>query len=143
MPILPSLFTSVFLSCKLIIKLLHFLNMKEIIFYKTVSEKCPVEEFLDSLTGKQAQKVIWVLRLIRELETIPGNYFKKLKNTDDIWEARIQVGNNTFRILGFFDGTDLIVMNHAFIKKTQKTPLNEIVIAEKRKKEYFERKENG
>jgi len=117
--------------------------MKEIILYKTLSGKCPVEEFLDSLTGKQAQKVVWVLRLIRELETIPGNYFRKLKNTDDIWEARIQLGNDIFRILSFFDGTDLIVMNHAFIKKTQKTPSNEIVIAEKRKKEYFERKENG
>lgn len=116
--------------------------MKEIIFYKTESGKCPVEEFPDSLTGKQAQKAIWVLRLISELEAIPGNYFRKLRNTDDIWEVRIQVGNDIFRIPGFFDGPDLIVMNHAFIKKTQKTPPNAIAVAEKRKKEYFERKEN-
>ena len=38
--------------------------MREINFYKTESGKCPVEEFLDSLSSKQAQKVTWVLRLI-------------------------------------------------------------------------------
>ena len=36
--------------------------MREILFYRTKSGACPVEEFLDSLTGQQAQKVTWVLR---------------------------------------------------------------------------------
>jgi len=40
--------------------------MREILFYKTDSERCPVEDFIDSLSGKQAQKVLWVLRLILE-----------------------------------------------------------------------------
>ncbi len=77
--------------------------MREIIFYHTDSDKCPIEEFLDSLSGKQAQKVLWVLHLIQELDIVPSQYFKKLVNTDKIWEVRVQVGNNTFRLLGFFD----------------------------------------
>ena len=117
-------------------------NMRSIIFYRTESGKCPVEEFLDSLAGKQAKKVTWVLRLIQELDVIPKQYFKKLTNTDDIWEVRIQFGSNIFRILGFFDESKLIILNHAFAKKSQKTPKNDIKIAEQRKTDYLRRKIN-
>jgi hypothetical protein len=46
-------------------------------FYKTSSGKCPIKEFLDSLSGKAAQKVVWVLRLLEDLDIIPVTYFKK------------------------------------------------------------------
>ena len=59
--------------------------MREIHFYRTESGICPVEEFLDSLSSKQAQKVTWVLQLIEEIDIVPVQYFKKLVNTDDIW----------------------------------------------------------
>ncbi|WLE99063.1 MAG: type II toxin-antitoxin system RelE/ParE family toxin [Candidatus Electrothrix sp. GW3-4] len=113
---------------------------REIILYETASGKCPVEEFLDSLTGQQARKVAWVLELIEELPTVPTNYLKKLVSTDDIWEVRVGAGNNIFRLLGFFDGQKLIVLDHAFQKKTQKTPKRDIKTAEARKKDYFRRK---
>ena len=76
--------------------------MKTISFYKTESGKCPVEEHLDSLSDNQATKIAWVLKLIRELDRVPTKFFKKLMNTDDIWEIRVDVGKNTFRLLGFF-----------------------------------------
>jgi phage-related protein len=114
--------------------------MREIHFYRTETDFCPVEEFLDSLTAKQAQKTAWVMQLIEEIELVPVQYFKKLVNTDDIWEVRVQVGNNIFRILGFLDDERLVVLNHAFQKKTQKTPKKEIKIAEKRKKDYLSRR---
>ena len=78
--------------------------MKEIKFYKTKSGRVPVKEFLDSLSSKHAQKVIWVLELVERLDQIPVQYFKKLKNTDNIWEVRARVGFNSYRILGFIDG---------------------------------------
>ncbi len=80
------------------------------------------------------------MQLIEEIELVPVQYFKKLVNTDDIWEVRVQVGNNIFRILGFLDDERLVVLNHAFQKKTQKTPKKEIKIAEKRKKDYLSRR---
>ncbi len=76
--------------------------MREIQFYRTGSGACPVEEFLDSLTSKQTQKVAWVLQLVEEMDTVPVQYFKKLVNTDNLWEVRVQAGNNIFRLLGFF-----------------------------------------
>jgi hypothetical protein len=45
--------------------------MRTVNFYRLPNGQNPVKEFLDSLTGKQAQKVLWVLQLIEELETIP------------------------------------------------------------------------
>ena len=96
-----------------------------------------MEEFLDALTSKQAQKVAWVLQLIEELEVVPTQYFKKLVNTEDIWEVRIQQGGNIFRMMGFFDGATLIILTQGFAKKSQKTPLDEIRLAESRKRDYF------
>ena len=114
--------------------------MRKVIFYETAGGKCPAAEFLDSLPGKQTKKITWVLQVIEELPIIPANYLKKLVNTDEIWEIRISSGNDIFRLLCFFDGQQLIVIDHAFQKKTQKTPKQDIKIAEERKKDYFKRK---
>ena len=115
--------------------------MRKIKFYRLETGKSPVEEFFDSLTNKQFEKISFVLDLIEQIDIVPRKYFKKLKGTDDIWEVRIQHGNNIFRILGFFDGKDLVVLNHAFTKKSQKIPQKEIAVAEKRKRNYFKKKE--
>jgi phage-related protein len=116
--------------------------MREIIFYRTDSHRCPIEEFIDSLSGKQAQKVLWVLRLIEEFDSVPSQYLTKLVNTDDIWEVRVQLGNNAFRLLGFFDNDNLIILTNGFAKKTQKTPSQEIDLAEQRKRDYLNRKKS-
>ncbi len=53
--------------------------MKEIEFYKALSGHSPVEEFIDSLNFKEAKKVAWTLRLVRDLDRVPEEYLKKLK----------------------------------------------------------------
>jgi len=113
--------------------------MREILFYKTKSGECPVEVFLNSLDSKQAQKVTWVMQVVEELEKVPTTYLKKLTNTDDIWEIRVQIGGNIFRFLGFFNKGNFIVLTNGFQKKTQKTPKSEILLSEQRKQDYLER----
>lgn len=81
-----------------------------------------------------------MLDIIEQFDIVPQKYFKKLHGTDHLWEVRIQLGNNIFRILGFLDGNDLVILNHGFTKKTQKTPQKEIATAEKRKQDYYNRK---
>jgi phage-related protein len=114
--------------------------MKEINFYRSESGKSPVEEFLDDLTAKQAKKVVWVLNLVEKHINVPSKYFKKMVNTDNLSEVRVNFGSNIFRILCFFDGSEIIILTHVFKKKTQKTPRQAIKIAEKRMKDYFKRK---
>ena len=114
--------------------------MRAVNFYRRPNGKSPIEEFLDSLTGKQAQKVLWVLELIEELEIVPHQYFKKLVDSEGIWEVRVQFGNDIFRLLGFFDGGTLLILTNGFAKKTQKTPPQEIALAIRRKNDYLARR---
>jgi phage-related protein len=116
------------------------IELETINFYTTQEGKIPVAEFLDLLPAKQARKITWVLQLVEELDVIPTTYLKKLVNTQDIWEVRAQVGNNIFRLLGFFDGDNLVVLTHGFQKKTQKTPAKDIKLAEQRRRDYLRRK---
>ncbi|MCF8110490.1 MAG: type II toxin-antitoxin system RelE/ParE family toxin [Desulfobacteraceae bacterium] len=60
---------------------------------------------------------------------------------DFLWEVRVTSGSDIFRFLGFFDGKDIIVLSHAFQKKTQKTPKQASKIAEERKRDYLRRKQ--
>jgi len=113
---------------------------KTVIFYRTTDGKCPVQDFLDSLPGKAAQKVTWVLNLIEDLDVVPSTYFKKLVSTDEIWECRIQLGSNAYRIFCFYDGHSVVVLTHGLIKKTQKTPQREIERAETYRRDYLQRR---
>ena len=57
-----------------------------VLFYRTAAGRSPIEEFLEKLSPKQAQKVVWVLRLIEDLDMVPTTYFKKMSNTDEWFE---------------------------------------------------------
>lgn len=114
--------------------------MREVRFYKTASGECPVREFLDSLPGRDAQKVVWVLRLLEELDVLPASYFKKLHGSEEIWECRIQLGSAAYRIFCFFAGRSVVILTHGVRKKVQKTPRREIERAENSRIDYLRRK---
>ncbi|MCX5816996.1 MAG: type II toxin-antitoxin system RelE/ParE family toxin [Proteobacteria bacterium] len=109
-------------------------------FYTTVSGNCPIKEFLDSLPVKAAQKVTWVLNLLEDLVIVPSSYFKKLVGTEEIWECRIQSGSNTYRIFCFFIGNSVVVLTHGLVKKSQKTPKQEIEKAQGYRKDFLKRR---
>jgi len=88
------------------------------------------------LPSKATQKILWVLKLLEDLDRVPAQYFTKMSGTEDIWECRIKLGSNIYRIFAFWDG-DKIILTHGFIKKTQKIPPQEIEKAENYKKDYF------
>lgn len=72
---------------------------------------------------------------------IKGDWFRKMVNTDDIYEFRISHGTNAYRIFAFWDTTGetdtLIVCTHGLNKKSQKTPKATIQKAEQLKRQYF------
>lgn len=113
--------------------------MRDILFYRTESGKCPVEEFINELDGKQARKVAWVMSLVEELDIVPAQYFRKMPGTNDLWEIRVQQGGNIFRFFGFLHGQRLVVLTHALEKKSQKTPQQDLEVAAARKQEYIKR----
>jgi phage-related protein len=114
--------------------------MRTVDFYRTESGRCPVEDFLDSLQPKEAQKVVWVLRLVQELDRVPSQYFKKLTGTEEIWECRVRSGSNTYRVFAFFSDPATLVLTHGYSKKTQKTDPRQIRKAEQFRRDHFTRK---
>jgi phage-related protein len=110
--------------------------MRTFEFYRTETGRCPVEEFLDSLSGKEMQKIDWVMRVLAETPLVPAEYFEKLRGTTGIWALRARFGGVSLRILGFFSGANSIVLTNGFSKKTMKTPPSEIELAERRKKDH-------
>ncbi len=108
---------------------------RELFFFKDYFEK-----FYDSLDDKVKKKILWTFRVVTELDQIPELYLKHIKNSSGLYEIRVQVGNNIFRIFCFFDIDNLIVVGHGFQKKTQRTPKQQIERAEQIKREYYESK---
>ena len=58
---------------------------------------------------------------------------------DGIFELRIKVSSNITRILYFFYIDKRIILTNGFVKKTDKTPDNEIVKALSYKTDFIER----
>jgi phage-related protein len=87
-------------------------------------------------------KIDWVIGLIRTLQMVPEKFFKHLEGTEGLFEIRIKVGSDIFRIFCFFDEGNLVILLNGFHKKTSKTPRNEIEKAERLKQKYYEDKSN-
>ncbi len=82
------------------------------------------------------------MNLLWTIEMVPKKYFNHIENSDGLFEIRAEVGSNIFRVFSFFDEGNLVILLNGFQKKSQKTPKNEIELAEKLKKEYFNEKAN-
>lgn len=98
-------------------------------------------EFFNEQTEEVQRKFNWTLELIATIDRVPKKYFQHMESTIGLYEIRVEVRSNNFRAVAFFDEGQLIVVANGFQKKTQKTPKNEIELAKKIKKEYFNEKD--
>ena len=110
-------------------------------FYETAAGERPAEEFLDSLDIKMRSKLVMTLKVLQEQgNRLREPYSKHLE--DGIFEVRGKVGSDISRVLYFFYYGGRIILTNGFIKKTQKTPPEEIALAQKYRADYFHRKES-
>jgi len=97
-------------------------------------------DFMESLDYKTREKIYYNIRKSQIIND--PELFKKLNEL--IWEFRTKFNKNNYRLLAFWDktGSDetLVLATNGFVKKTKKTPKNEIKRAEEIRKEYFEQK---
>lgn len=96
--------------------------------------------FYNKQTKKVQARILWTIRLIRDIQLVPEKYLKHITGTEGIYEIRVGSGSDIFRIFCFFDEGRLVILINAFQKKTQKTPTEEIERAKKLKKQYYEDK---
>ena len=98
-------------------------------------------DFFTTLKPEVQRKFNWTLKLIATINIDPIKFFKHLKATTGIYEIRVEVGSDIYRVFSFFDKGQLVVLVNGFQKKSQKTPKNEIELAVKLKTQYFDEKE--
>jgi phage-related protein len=77
---------------------------------------------------------------LREVERLPVSILRSIEGRKGLFEIKIDLGSNTFRIFCCFDKGNLVILFNGFQKKTQKTPVNELDKAERLMKEYFNEK---
>lgn len=97
-------------------------------------------DFYNAQRSEVQNKIDWVIGLVRSLRMIPEKFFKHIEGTEGLFEIRIKVGSDIFRIFCFFDEGNLVILLNGIQKKTDKTPKNEIEKAERLKHQYYEDK---
>lgn len=116
--------------------------MFEMIFFATDAGRQPVKEFLDALDVKMRNKVLDNLKHLQ----IHGHHLREPYSKplgDGIFELRTRLGRDITRVLYFFFVGKRIVLTHGFVKKTQKTPPQEIERAKEYRAMYHKREENS
>lgn len=111
------------------------MKVREVIAYEN-----HFEDFLLEQPKKVQNKIFKIIEAIETLERIPSNYLKSMEGTNGLYEARIQLSSNIWRVFCFFDQGKLVILLNGFQKKSQKTPKNEIEKALKLMMKYFREK---
>ncbi len=83
-----------------------------------------------------------MLDILETVERVPVTYLKYVEGTNGLFEIRVQLGRDIFRIFCCFDGNRLVVLFSGFQKKSQKTPPKEIDRAVRIMNDYFNDKNN-
>ncbi|WP_027472207.1 type II toxin-antitoxin system RelE/ParE family toxin [Saccharicrinis fermentans] len=113
-------------------------RVREVIAYKNY-----FQDFLKNQTIKVQDKIFKVIEIIETYERIPSQYLKAITGTDGLYEARVKLASDIWRVFCFFDKGKLVILLNGFQKKTQKTPKKEIEKAKKLMMEYFDEKRKG
>ncbi len=112
--------------------------MWEVEFYEKENGEIPVYDFLLSLNEKMRAKATKEIGILSEYgNKLREPYSKHIQ--DGIFELRIKFASDISRIFYFFFDGDKIILTNGFIKKTQKTPKEEIERAIKYKEDYQRR----
>jgi phage-related protein len=111
------------------------MKVREVVAYEN-----HFEEFLLEQTIKVQDKIFKIIEAIEMLERVPSNYLKSMERTNGLYEARIKLGSNIWRVFCFFDHGKLVILLNGFQKKTQKTPKSEIEKALKLMTKYYSEK---
>ena len=90
-------------------------KIREVIAYKNY--------FVDFLTKqpiKVQNKIFKIIEAIETLERIPTTYLKLISGTNGLYEARIQLGTDIWRVFCFFDKGKLVILLNGFQKRHRK-----------------------
>ncbi len=104
----------------------------QVFFYSTQSGREPVREWLTGLSKDQKKLIGEDIKTVQFGWPIGIPVVEKLDR--DLWEVRTILRNKIARVI-FTMHAGQIVLLHGFIKKTQKTPIDDLDLAKERMRE--------
>jgi len=107
-------------------------QVRGLVFYKN-----HFNDFFDKQSEKAKEKIDYVLFLVTHIDIVPEKFLKHIEGRKGLYEIRVENGNNIYRIFCCFDKGKIVVLFNGYQKKTQKTSIKEIDMANKLMKEYF------
>lgn len=110
-------------------------HIREIRFYKSY-----FKDFYVSQKQSVRDKINYVLMLVETQVRIPVKFFRQIEKEDGLYEIRVELDGNIFRIFCCFDEGAIVVLFNCFQKKSAKTPRREIEKAVSIKNDYFRTK---
>jgi phage-related protein len=105
------------------------------IFYRSGAGVEPVRDWLKGLDATQRKAIGEDIRTAQYGWPIGMPLIRKLET--GLWEVRTKFRNGIARTVFTVNGNQMVLL-HSFIKKTQKTPPNELRTARQRLKKYQE-----
>lgn len=116
--------------------------MYNIVYYRSARGDSPFEIFINGHNDKIRSKFFKLLTVLKEHgPNLKRPYSDMLR--DGIRELRVGFGGDTYRALYFFFVGRNIIITHAFMKKTDKVPPQEIELALRYKRDFEERNRGG
>ena len=107
-------------------------QVRRLVFYKN-----HFHDFFDKQSEKAKEKIDYVLFLVTHIDSVPEKFLKHIAGRKGLYEIRVELGNNIYRIFCCFDKGKIVVLFNGYQKKTQKTSIKKIDLANKLMKEYF------
>jgi len=107
-------------------------QIRELVFYRN-----HFYDFFDKQTEKDKEKIDYVLFLLTHIDKVPEKFLKHIEGQKGLYEIRVEHSSNIFRIFCCFDKGKIVVLFNGYQKKSNKTSLQEIEMANKLMKQYF------
>ena len=104
-----------------------------VVFFRTLNGNEPVREWLLSLPQEQKKAIGMEIKVVQYGWPLGMPVVRKM--SPDLWEVRVNIPGGIARVLFTVD-KDLMILLNGFIKKSQKTPENELETAKKRLNQY-------
>lgn len=110
-------------------------KIRDVIFFRNYFSRFYFEQ------DKRVQtKINWLIELVETQPRLSSKHLKSIRNVKGLYEIRVMLGTNCWRIFCLFDGNAVVVLLNGFVKKDQKTPLSEIEKAKLLMNKYYEEK---
>ncbi len=108
---------------------MHNVPRLKVVFYKSLNGKEPVRDWLKELPFQDKKVIGEDIKTVQFGWPLGMPLVRKLE--PDLWEVRSNISIGIARVLFTIQGEHIVLL-HGFIKKSAKTPSEDLALAQKR-----------